>query len=144
MRGDSEWVWDSDEKHVVSAPSRADRRYIDQPLFSCFPKLHRTNVYGSNSSTNSEYPVPSPCYRKGKCWKNIDSSTGLRYNGESHDLPAGRAWGMGGGAWSNFACEYDLTANQVKLDPSMDVSGHRTSPRMPLNMVPARRAHHRG
>jgi GTPase SAR1 family protein len=44
----------------------------------------------------------------------------------------------------NFLCESNLTVDQVKLDPSMDVSDNRASLRLPLNMmVPARRAHHR-
>jgi GTPase SAR1 family protein len=43
----------------------------------------------------------------------------------------------------NFVCEFDLTADQVKLDPSMDVSDNRTSLRLLIDMVPARRAHHR-
>jgi septin family protein len=32
----------------------------------------------------------------------------------------------------NFVCEFDLTADQFKLDPSMDVSDRRTSLRCPL------------
>ena len=43
----------------------------------------------------------------------------------------------------NFVCEFDLTAHQVKLDPSMGVSDNRTSLRSPIDMAPARRAHHR-
>ena len=43
-----------------------------------------------------------------------------------------------------FVYEFDLIADQVsRLDPSMDVSDNRTSLRLHLNMVPARRAHHR-
>ena len=43
-----------------------------------------------------------------------------------------------------FVCESDLIADQVtKLDPSMDVSDNYTSLRLRLNVVPARRAHHR-
>ena len=68
---------------------------------TCFPKLHRTDVYWTNPSTNSEYPVPSTCYRKGKCRKDIDSTTGLWYNEESHDLPAGKGWAKGG-TWSKI------------------------------------------
>ena len=44
----------------------------------------------------------------------------------------------------NFVCESDLTADQVKLDPSIDVSDNRTSLRLLLNMmVPAGGAFHR-
>ena len=46
-----------------------------------------------------------------------------------------------------FLCESDLTADsdQVKLDPSMDVSDNRASLRLPIDMpvVVAGRAHHR-
>ena len=42
-----------------------------------------------------------------------------------------------------FLCGSDLTAEQVKLEPSMDVSINGTSLWLPLNMEPARRAHHR-
>ena len=43
-----------------------------------------------------------------------------------------------------FVCEFNLTADQVNLDPSMDVGDNHTSLRLPLNMmVPARRAFHR-
>ena len=42
-----------------------------------------------------------------------------------------------------FVCESDLTANQVKLEPSMGVSDNRSSLRLPIDIVPARRAHHR-
>ena len=41
-----------------------------------------------------------------------------------------------------FVCESDLTANQFKLEPSMDVSDTRTPLRMPIDIVQARRAHH--
>jgi hypothetical protein len=40
-------------------------------------------------------------------------------------------------------CESDLTADQFKLEPSMDVSDNRTSLRLPIDIVPARRARHR-
>jgi hypothetical protein len=60
------------------------------------------DVYRTNPSTNSEYPVPSACPRKGKRRKNFHFTTGLRYNGEPHDLPAGKGWGGGGGTWSTF------------------------------------------
>ena len=43
----------------------------------------------------------------------------------------------------NFVCESNLTVDQVKLDPSMDVSDNRTSPRLPIDIVLARRAQHR-
>ena len=44
----------------------------------------------------------------------------------------------------HFVCEsqVNLTANQFKLEPSMDVSDIRTSLRLPIDIVPARRAHH--
>ena len=42
----------------------------------------------------------------------------------------------------HFVCESDLTANQFKLEPSMDVSDTRTSLRLPIDIVPARRAYH--
>ena len=41
-----------------------------------------------------------------------------------------------------FVCESDLTANQFKLEPSMDVSDTRMPLRLPIDIVPARRAHH--
>jgi hypothetical protein len=34
----------------------------------------------------------------------------------------------------NFVCEFDLTADQFKLDPSMNVSDRRTSLRCPLTL----------
>jgi GTPase SAR1 family protein len=43
-----------------------------------------------------------------------------------------------------FLCESDLTADQFKLEPSMDVSDTRTYLRLPIDIMPARRAHHRG
>ena len=46
--------------------------------------------------------------------------------------------------WSNLlVSESDLTADQVKLDPSMDVGDNSTSLWLLLNMVPAGRAQHR-
>ena len=43
-----------------------------------------------------------------------------------------------------FVCESqtNLTANQFKLEVSMDVSDTRTSLSLPVDIVPARRAHH--
>ena len=38
--------------------------------------------------------------------------------------------------------QVDFTANQFKLEPSMDVSDSRTSLRLSIDIVPARRAHH--
>jgi hypothetical protein len=75
-------------------------RHIDQ--LRLLSQLHHTDVHRTNLSTNSGYPVPSACPRKGKRRKNYDSSTGLRYNGEPHNLPDGREWGKGGGTWSTF------------------------------------------
>jgi GTPase SAR1 family protein len=44
----------------------------------------------------------------------------------------------------NFVCESNLTADQFKLDPSMDVSDNCTSLRhLIIDIAPARRAHHR-
>jgi hypothetical protein len=45
----------------------------------------------------------------------------------------------------HFVCASDLTqaADQVKIEPSMGVSDSRTSLRLPIDIVPARRAHHR-
>ena len=43
----------------------------------------------------------------------------------------------------HFVCESDLTADQFKLEPSMGVSDNHTSLGLPINIVPARRAHHR-
>ena len=43
----------------------------------------------------------------------------------------------------HFVCESDLTANQFKLEPSMDVSDTSISLRLLIDIVPARRAHHR-
>ena len=43
---------------------------------------------------------------------------------------------------TNFVCESDLTADQFKLQPTMDVSDTCTSPHLPPDIVPARRAHH--
>jgi GTPase SAR1 family protein len=43
----------------------------------------------------------------------------------------------------HFVCESDLTADQSKLEPSMRVSDNRTSLRLPIDIVPARRARHR-
>ena len=42
-----------------------------------------------------------------------------------------------------FVCERDLTVDQVKLNPSVNVSNSGISLRLPLNMKPARRASHR-
>jgi hypothetical protein len=42
-----------------------------------------------------------------------------------------------------FVYKSDLTGDQVKLNPSMDVSDNSTSLHLPLNVVSARRAHHR-
>ncbi len=106
---------------------------------SCFPELRRSNGHATTPSSNSKYQVPSPYYRKGKRWQDHHLAEGVRHNGEPLYLPGG-----GEGSWSNhFVCESDLTADQVKLDPSMDVSDNSTSLRLPLNMEPARRAHDR-
>ena len=43
----------------------------------------------------------------------------------------------------HFVCESDLTADQFKLEPSMNVSDNRTSLRLPIDIIPARRTHHR-
>jgi len=43
----------------------------------------------------------------------------------------------------HFLCESDLTVDQFKLEPSMGVSDNHTSLRLPIDIVPARRAHHR-
>ena len=42
-----------------------------------------------------------------------------------------------------FVCEFDLTANQIKLEASMDVSDNRPFLRLLIDVVSARRAHHR-
>ena len=68
---------------------------------------HQTNSESeseswSESSNHSETPVPSACPRKGKRRENNHSTTGLRYNGEPHDLPAGKGWAKGGSTWSTF------------------------------------------
>jgi hypothetical protein len=42
----------------------------------------------------------------------------------------------------NFVCESDLT-DQFELELSMDVSDTCTSLCLPINIMPARRAHHR-
>ena len=44
---------------------------------------------------------------------------------------------------SNFVCVSDLTAAQIKIEPTMDVSDDITFLRQPLNMIPARRTQHR-
>jgi len=44
---------------------------------------------------------------------------------------------------TNFVYRFDLTADQVKLNPSMDVSDTSIPLHLPLNAVSARRAHHR-
>jgi|SRR5580698_4994289 GTPase SAR1 family protein len=44
---------------------------------------------------------------------------------------------------TTFAYRSDLTGDQVELNPSIDVSDNSTSLHLPLNMVSARRAHHR-
>ena len=44
---------------------------------------------------------------------------------------------------TNFVHKSDLTANQDKLNPSMDVSDISIPLHLPLNTVSARRAHHR-
>jgi GTPase SAR1 family protein len=45
---------------------------------------------------------------------------------------------------TNFIYKYDLTVDQIKLNPSMDVSDTSSiSLHLPLNAVSARRAHHR-
>ena len=41
------------------------------------------------------------------------------------------------------ACKSDLTADQVELNPSMNVSDTSIPLHLPLNVVLARRAHHR-
>ena len=43
----------------------------------------------------------------------------------------------------HFVCESDLIADQFELEPSMDVSDNCTSLRLPIDIMPARRAHHR-
>ena len=43
---------------------------------------------------------------------------------------------------SNFLWEPDLTANQFKLEATMDVSDTPTSLRLPIDIIPARRTHH--
>ena len=44
---------------------------------------------------------------------------------------------------TNFVHKSDLTDDQVKLNPSMDVSDTSIPLHLPLNTVSARRAHHR-
>ena len=43
----------------------------------------------------------------------------------------------------NFVSESNLTADQFKLEPSIYVSDSHTSLRLPIDVVLARRAHHR-
>ena len=43
----------------------------------------------------------------------------------------------------HFVCESDLTADQFKLEPSIGVSNNHHSPTLPIDIVPARRAHYR-
>jgi septin family protein len=43
---------------------------------------------------------------------------------------------------TTFAYKSDLTGDQVKLNPSMNVSENSTCFHLPLNVVSARRAHH--
>jgi septin family protein len=43
---------------------------------------------------------------------------------------------------THFVCESDLTADQFKLKPSVEVSDNHTSLRLLIDIVPARRAHH--
>ena len=42
----------------------------------------------------------------------------------------------------HFICESDLTANQFKLEPTIDVCDTCTSLRLSIDIVPARRAHY--
>ncbi len=124
-------------------PTRSCEPSIDDGIKStkdsCFPELRRSNGHATTPSSNSKYQVPSPYYRKGKRWQDHHLAESVRHNGEPLYLP-----GNGKGSRSNlFVCGSDLTADQVKLDPSMDVSDNSTSLRLPLNMEPARRAHHR-
>ena len=44
---------------------------------------------------------------------------------------------------TNYVYKFDLTANQVELKPSMNVSYASIPLRLPLNAVSARRAHYR-
>ena len=70
---------------------------------SCSDPGSSKSCYGSGSSdsgsesSNSGPQVSSACYRKGKRRKDNDSTTGLWYNGEPHDLP-----GRGGGESSKL------------------------------------------
>ena len=45
-------------------------------------------------------------------------------------------------SYSNFCPASDLTVDQFKLEPSMNVSDTRTSLRLPIDIMLARRAHH--
>ena len=102
---------------------------------SCFPELRRSN---GHPTTNPKDPLPSPYYRKGKRWKDIHPTKSLWNNGQPQYLP-----GIWEGTWFKlFVCESDLTADQVTLDPSMDVSDSSTFLKLPLNMKLARRAQH--
>ena len=95
----------------------------------------------TNPSSNSKGPIPGPYHRKGECRKDIHITKSLWHNEESHYLP----WkGKGEGTWSKiYVCKSDLAADQIQLEPSMNVSVDCTSFSLPLNNEPARRAHHR-
>ena len=45
-------------------------------------------------------------------------------------------------SYPNFCPASDLTVDQFKLEPSMNVSDTRTCLRLPIDIVPARRAQH--
>jgi hypothetical protein len=69
---ESEWVW---ERCWMIRTREPSIDLIDQ--LRLLSQLHRTDVYRTNLSRNPESQVPSACYGKGKCRKDIDSSTGL-------------------------------------------------------------------
>ena len=66
------------------------------------------------------------------------------YNGSVRQRKAPRFTGEGRRyVVQTFVHESDLTTKQVNIDPSTGVSDNRTSLRLHVNMVPARRARHR-
>ena len=126
------------------APNAKRYIYIDQPLFTCFPT---GNFIAPMSTAQTRRQIPNLQFRvlvigranAGKTsilQRVCDTTESPTIYRRRKDSDGGQEVVRG----PNFVYEPDLTADQVKLDPSMDVSDNRTS--LPLLLTWYQRGEH--
>ena len=60
----------------LAEPIRTNKEGV---VFTTIPRIphRRSNGHSTTPSSNSKRPIPSPYYRKGKCWKDIYTTESL-------------------------------------------------------------------